>query len=157
MKKKNNLFICDICGYETGKWFGKCPQCGEWNSAKEISVQEKKIEGQSGLKGKGFISLKEADFSKMVRFDTKLEHLNRVLGGGLVNGSVLLIGGDPGVGKSTLVTQLCSKFKKSYYLSGEESFEQIYMRYKRVSERDSEIKVMSSSYIDNAIVFLKKK
>jgi DNA repair protein RadA/Sms len=75
----------------------------------------------------------------------------------LVNGSVLLIGGDPGVGKSTLVTQLCSKFKKSYYLSGEESFEQIYMRYKRVSEGDSEIKVMSSSYIDNAIVFLKKE
>ncbi|HOO31854.1 MAG TPA: DNA repair protein RadA [Thermotogota bacterium] len=157
MKKTVNHFICDICGYETGKWFGKCPQCGEWNSAKEINIDERHFEGQTGLKGKGFVSIKNADLSKMTRYDTKLEHLNRVLGGGLVNGSVILIGGDPGVGKSTLVTQLCSKFKKSYYLSGEESFEQIYMRYKRVSEGDSEIKVMSSSYIDNAINFLERE
>jgi DNA repair protein RadA/Sms len=157
MKKNTQLFVCDICGYESGKWFGKCPQCGEWNSAKEVNVDEKKKEGLVGLKGSGFISLKEADFSRVVRYDTKFEHLNRVLGGGLVNGSVILIGGDPGVGKSTLVTQLCSKFKKSYYLSGEESFEQIYMRYRRVSDGDSEIKVMSSSYIDNAIDFLKRE
>ncbi len=155
MKKRSNSFVCDVCGYESGKWFGKCPQCGEWNSVKEILITGKT--NQTGQKHKGFVSLKTANFQTTSRIDSGFEHLNRVLGGGLVSGSVILIGGDPGVGKSTLVTQLCANFEKSYYISGEESFEQIFLRYKRVTETDSEINVMNTSFLDSAIEYLERE
>jgi len=155
MKKKGASFVCDVCGYESGKWFGKCPQCGEWNSVKEIIISGKA--NDSNPKNKGFVSLKTANYQTIARIDSGFEHLDRVLGGGLVSGSVILIGGDPGVGKSTLVTQLCANFEKSYYISGEESFEQIFLRYKRVSDTDSEVNVMNTSFLDTAINHLERE
>jgi len=155
MKKKDNLFVCDVCGYESGKWFGKCPQCGEWNSVKEIIVSHPT--NRSSGKNEQFLSLKNANYETIFRMDSGFEHLNRVLGGGLVNGSVILIGGDPGVGKSTLVTQLCERFDKSYYISGEESFEQIFLRYQRVATAQSEVKVMNTSYLDIALEQLERE
>jgi len=155
MKKKDNLFVCDVCGYESGKWFGKCPQCGEWNSVKEIVVSHPS--NRSNGKSEQFLSLKNANYETIFRMDSGFEHLNRVLGGGLVNGSVILIGGDPGVGKSTLVTQLCERFEKSYYISGEESFEQIFLRYQRVATAQSEVKVMNTSYLDMALEQLERE
>lgn len=155
MKNKGNYFVCDVCGYESSKWFGKCPQCGEWNSVQEVMNLDKSKKAMR--KSASFVSLKKINFETASRLATGYEHLNRVLGGGLVRGSVILIGGDPGVGKSTLVTQLCSKFKNSYYISGEESFEQIYLRYKRVANSESEIKVMTTTYLDNAIKLLENE
>ncbi len=154
MKKKGNSFVCDVCGYESGKWFGRCPQCGEWNSVKEIIVSDKTK--RTGAKQLGFLSLKTANYESISRIDSGFEHLNRVLGGGLVGGSVILIGGDPGVGKSTLVTQLCANFEKSYYISGEESFEQIFLRYQRVTKDNSDVHVMNTSFLDTAIEQLEK-
>ena len=154
MKKKGSSFLCDVCGYESGKWFGRCPQCGEWNSVKEIIISDKSNRSRSNHQG--FLSLKTANFQNMSRIDSGFEHLNRVLGGGLVTGSVILIGGDPGVGKSTLVTQLCANFEKSYYISGEESFEQIFLRYQRVTKNDSDVHVMNTSFLDTAIEHLEK-
>ncbi len=163
MKKKAPLFVCDICGYESTKWFGKCPQCDEWNSAKEIA--EKEEHGFDTTKENEFIPLSQYEGNESQRINSQFTHLNRVLGGGVVNGSVVLLGGDPGVGKSTLLTQLCSKFEKSYYISGEESFEQIYLRNKRVSqasEREKKksgegINVLNSTFIDVALRKLEKK
>ncbi|MEA1883928.1 MAG: DNA repair protein RadA [Thermotogota bacterium] len=154
MKKKGNSFVCDVCGYESGKWFGRCPQCGEWNSVKEIVISDKSK--RTGSKHLGFLSLKTANYESISRIDTGFEHLNRVLGGGLVGGSVILIGGDPGVGKSTLVTQLCANFEKSYYISGEESFEQLFLRYQRVTKNNSDVHVMNTSFLDTAIEQLEK-
>jgi DNA repair protein RadA/Sms len=154
MKKKGNSFVCDVCGYESGKWFGRCPQCGEWNSVKEIIVSDNSK--RPGSNHQGFLSLKTANYQTMSRIDSGFEHLNRVLGGGLVSGSVILIGGDPGVGKSTLVTQLCANFKKSYYISGEESFEQIFLRYQRVTKDHSDVHVMNTSFLDTAIENLER-
>ena len=88
MKKKGNSFVCDVCGYESGKWFGRCPQCGEWNSVKEIIISDKSNPSRS--KHQGFLSLKTANYQSKSRIDSGFEHLNRVLGGGLVTGSVNL-------------------------------------------------------------------
>ncbi len=162
MKQKNvDLFVCDICGYENVKWFGRCPQCGEWNSSKKISVSSSSVVSSRNAEGNpDFIS--SADFeknSKTERYPSDMNQINRVLGGGIVPGSVILIGGDPGVGKSTLLTQLCLSEKySSFYISGEESYEQIMLRSDRVAlQKKSEFHILSSMNLDSAINVLEKK
>lgn len=143
MKKPSISFVCQECGYDTPKFMGKCPECGNWNSFKEIKLV--KGEGLSA-KGSGIIDrvekaqeLGKVAFKERLRIQTKFSELNTVLGGGIVFGSATLIAGDPGVGKSTLLLQLClqlaSDGKKILYISGEESVEQIKMRADRLELR----------------------
>lgn len=139
-KKPTTSFVCQECGYDTPSWYGKCPECGAWNSLKEIknvaplssSILQVSITPGDG-KPK---SLKDIAYSEKLRIQTEYNELNTVLGGGIVQGSAMLIAGDPGVGKSTLLLQLCLSLagagRKVLYISGEESAEQIKMRADRI-------------------------
>ncbi len=138
MAKVKSSFFCQSCGYESPKWLGKCPACGEWNTFVE-EVIEKKSNGQSATSyGAGRaakpVALKDVDQVDGERLVTPFEEVNRVLGGGIVKGSIVLVGGEPGIGKSTLLLQLALKMKgsKVLYISGEESPSQIRMRAERV-------------------------
>ncbi|PID26736.1 MAG: DNA repair protein RadA [Candidatus Cloacimonadota bacterium] len=137
MAKDKKYFLCDSCGYDTPKWMGKCPSCGKWDSFKEF--KESKITSQvytdpSTLKDP--VPLNKTSGSKTKRIICGVEEFDRVVGGGLVNGMVVLIGGDPGIGKSTLMIQIASKLinslEKITYICGEENPEQIGLRANRL-------------------------
>ncbi len=133
-------FVCQECGYDSPSWLGKCPECGSWNSLKEFKVQSSKFKVDQGGISKGQSAkpqrLREIVYEEKLRIQTEYSELNTVLGGGIVRGSVTLMAGDPGVGKSTLLLQLCLSLakqgKKVLYVSGEESEEQIKMRAERI-------------------------
>ncbi len=136
MKKTNkSVFVCQECGYESVKWQGKCI-CGAWNSFVEEKVQISSGSKKKVVKASQVKSLSDLSHSKKDRKDTGFSELNRVLGGGIVPGSLTLITGDPGIGKSTLLLQVAENIAKSgepvLYVSGEESSEQIYLRAKRI-------------------------
>jgi DNA repair protein RadA/Sms len=143
MKAKFKVsFVCQECGYDSPSWLGKCPECGAWNSLKEFQTP-KNIDSPSSNKWVDSKDirpkqLKDIVYQEKLRIQTNYSELNTVLGGGIVTGSVMLIAGDPGVGKSTLLLQLCLSLaqsgKKILYVSGEESAEQIKMRAERISE-----------------------
>ncbi len=141
MSKAKTSFFCQTCGYESAKWLGKCPSCNSWNTfAEEIVVKTESNKNEwrtSDTKSK-IISpktLNEIETTTDVRFATPDQELNRVLGGGIVPGSLILIGGEPGIGKSTLMLQIGLALKKikTLYISGEESEQQIKMRASRLS------------------------
>jgi DNA repair protein RadA/Sms len=140
MAKAIVSFVCQECGYDSPSWLGKCPECGNWNSLKEIKEQRtKNKDGQGAFRRTEQAApkkLKDIAFSEKSRIRTEYEELNTVLGGGIVAGSVTLLAGDPGVGKSTLLLQLCLSLskngKKVLYVSGEESVEQIKLRADRI-------------------------
>ncbi|MGI6021434.1 MAG: DNA repair protein RadA [Lachnospiraceae bacterium] len=135
-KTWKNVFFCQNCGYESSKWMGQCPGCREWNTfVEEVSVSRGK--NSSGRKsGNVPVKLSEVSANEADRINTGINELDRVLGGGIVKGSLVLIGGDPGIGKSTLLLQMCHHLadsgKKVLYVSGEESLRQIRMRAERV-------------------------
>lgn len=139
MSKTKTVFFCQSCGYESAKWLGKCPSCNSWNSfVEEVVVKsESKNEWRSDSKSKIAQpkTLHEIESAKEIRILTPDQELNRVLGGGIVPGSLVLIGGEPGIGKSTLMLQigLALKKTKTLYVSGEESEQQIKMRAERLS------------------------
>ena len=139
MAKKKSVFVCQICGYMSPKWQGRCPNCGEWDTfLEEERDREKKAEVAQDVEVLKYSEIKEGeDF----RFSSGIEELDRVLGGGVVLGSVILLGGNPGAGKSTLLLQVAfniSKSKRVLYVSGEESLQQIKMRGKRLSVKPHE-------------------
>ncbi len=147
-KGKTTIFFCQNCGYESAKWMGQCPSCREWNTFVEETVQKQ-------TNGKGAVSRKERPepvklsgirFEQDQRISTGLGELDRVLGGGIVPGSLVLIGGDPGIGKSTLLLQvsktLTSKGRKVLYVSGEESAQQIKIRAERVGEAGGDLLIL---------------
>ncbi len=143
-KKKKNEFVCQECGYVSPKYLGRCPNCGNWNSLVEEIIQEKPTR-HSRVSLSGTTTKPErldaVVFQKEQRVKTELEELNRVLGGGVVPGSMVLIGGDPGIGKSTLLLQVSQQLSKLddnvLYVSGEESAQQIKMRGERLSSTDN--------------------
>ena len=144
-KKAKVQFECQHCGYTSPKYLGKCPNCGSWNSLVEVTIQDtddRRI--RTSLTGEKTRPTKIADVvpKKEPRVKTKLGELNRVLGGGVVPGSLILIGGDPGIGKSTLLLQVSQQLAeiggKVLYVSGEESAEQIKMRAERLGSIDTE-------------------
>jgi DNA repair protein RadA/Sms len=145
MKSKTRVsFVCQECGYDTPSWMGKCPECGSWNSLKEfknIPLLETPMQVSIASGDGKPKSLKDIVYSEKSRIQTEYTELNTVLGGGIVQGSASLIAGDPGVGKSTLLLQLCLSLagngKKVLYISGEESAEQIKMRADRIAEHQS--------------------
>ena len=137
--KIKTKYICQECGYGTPRWAGKCPECGNWNTFVEeiIETDKRKLSKSSSLKHQtaDLKSISEIKQIKESRIQTHIEELDRVLGGGIVNGSVILIGGDPGIGKSTLMLQIANniKEKKVLYVSGEESALQIKLRCERLN------------------------
>ena len=140
--KNKTVFVCNECGYESAKWLGKCPACGSWNTFFEQKIIENK---SSSLKlntnnGKANTpqKLNSYEAKETIRTSTGFEELDRVLGGGLVKGSLILLGGEPGIGKSTLILQLCDKVQgdgQVLYVSGEESAEQIKLRADRLRNK----------------------
>ncbi len=153
MAKAKTVFVCSNCGYESAKWLGKCPACNEWNSFYEekIANSSKNINGENKVKSIPK-KLKEVEGIEASRTSTGIGELDRVLGGGLVKGSLILVGGEPGIGKSTLILQLCDKVKgdgKVLYISGEESAEQVKIRADRLNINNDDLMFLGETNIDN--------
>ena len=114
MAKAKSAYVCSNCGFEASKWNGKCPECGEWNTFEEVEIQ---VSARAAGKSRGsavkdisdsILNIGAVDASvREIRYDTGMNELNRVLGGGLVKGSLVLLGGEPGIGKSTMLLQIC--------------------------------------------------
>jgi len=149
MSKKKIKYVCSNCGYESLRWIGKCPSCDSWNTFTEEFVEEKKSSHKKHT-GKGSVSmLNSSVHENESRIKTNIEELDRVLGGGLMPGSVVLIGGDPGIGKSTLVMQAAAKLqRKVLYVTGEESVNQINLRAKRLKVYSEYILAMTETDLD---------
>ncbi len=154
----NTVFFCKECGYESAKWLGKCPGCNSWNSFVEEKINKK----SSSKSSKGYSStfsnvstvkkLNDIVVTKEIRLDTGYDELNRVFGGGIVEGSLNLIGGEPGIGKSTLIMQVCSKLAKVgavLYISGEESETQVKLRADRLKVSSDNILFYNETNIDS--------
>ena len=153
MAKIKSKFVCQECGYETAKWLGKCPSCSEWNTfVEEFETKSGDTKSQRGI-GKGKVEkIQNITSSKKERASTGSMEMDRVLGGGIIKSSLILVGGDPGIGKSTLLLQVAgyaSKQKlKVLYVSGEESGEQIKIRADRLDIGDGELYVLAETNID---------
>ena len=137
MSKNKKVFVCNECGYESTKWLGKCPACNSWNSFFEQKIVESKNSSLKAEKNSNNApqKLNSYEAKETIRTSTGFDELDRVLGGGLVKGSLILLGGEPGIGKSTLILQICDKVKgdgQVLYVSGEESAEQIKLRADRL-------------------------
>ena len=155
MKTKTS-YVCQECGYDSPQWLGKCPECGLWNSLKEIHITESKIENSLGIKRVNLEpkKLDQIKFEKKQRLLTGFSELDGVLGGGIVKGSAILLAGDPGIGKSTLLLQIGLKMsagkEKVLYVSGEESEEQIKLRAERIktTKAKSDLLLVSGTNTD---------
>lgn len=149
------VYFCENCGYESAKWLGKCPACNEWNTFSEVrtvkSTKGQKNKKNSYNKTEKSEIISNVELTDKERFDCGFSELNRVFGGGIVNGSVNLLGGDPGIGKSTLLLQICKHLadsgKKVLYVSGEESKTQIKMRAARINALSDNIFLYSENEI----------
>ena len=155
MAKAKTIFLCNNCGYESAKWLGKCPACGDWNSFVEEKIQKTNdfiIGKDENKKTNKPMALNSVEGKESFRTSTGFDELDRVLGGGIVKGSLVLVGGEPGIGKSTLILQLCDKIKgdgKVLYVSGEESAEQIKLRADRLNIQNDDIMFLAETDIDN--------
>lgn len=137
-KGKKSVFFCQNCGHEENKWLGQCPMCKEWNTFVEEAITVSKSSTIKQAKEAEVVALKHVETDFEERIHTSIEELDRVLGGGIVPGSLILVGGDPGIGKSTLLLQVCQKLceekRQVLYISGEESLKQIKLRANRMGE-----------------------
>lgn len=137
-KGKKTVYFCQNCGYEAGKWLGQCPACKEWNTFVEEKVTVSKSAGVREYRERSVVPLSQVKTEAEERICTQMEELDRVLGGGIVPGSLILVGGDPGIGKSTLLLQVCQNLTREkrqvLYISGEESLRQIKLRAQRMGE-----------------------
>ena len=158
MAKKSSKFVCRECGYETVKWMGKCPACLIFDSFDEqiVKTNNKKVI-INPIKAVG---LEEIQNDSKERINIKIGEINRVLGGGLVRGSMVLVGGDPGIGKSTILLQICKSVDlnvKVLYISGEESLSQIGIRAKRLNVNNEKLKIVCETDLDSICAFLKEE
>ena len=151
-KGKKSVFFCQNCGHEENKWLGQCPMCKEWNSFVEETVSTTKTNAVKQAKEVSLLSLSQVEISKEERICTRIKELDRVLGGGIVPGSLVLIGGDPGIGKSTLLLQVCQKLceekKQVLYISGEESLKQIKLRANRMGEFTDDLRLLCETNLE---------
>ncbi len=151
MAKAKTIFVCNSCGYESAKWLGKCPGCNSWNSFFEEKITTATSGKNKEKKSVSPIKLKDVENKKTARTSTGIGELDRVLGGGLVDGSLVLLGGEPGIGKSTLILQICNNIKtdgKILYVSGEESAEQIKIRADRLNVNNENLMFLAQTDID---------
>lgn len=158
MAKAKSVFYCTQCGNEVLKWQGRCPACGEWNTIVEQPAAEAKkksqASGSAGLGGRRPRPMAEVEAVDELRFNTGMNELDRVLGGGAVKGSLVLVGGAPGIGKSTLMLQICDnlcRFSNVLYVSGEESERQIKLRAQRLGIRDEGLYLFSETNLDDIV------
>ena len=157
MAKLKSIYVCSECGYETGKWLGKCPDCGAWNTLVE-EVREVQTPAKTAAAARIAaampatpVPIGEISSASEDRIYTGLSELDRVLGGGIVTGSIVLLGGDPGIGKSTILLQICQTIAEGrtvLYVSGEESNRQTKMRAKRLGVDSENLYVLSETNID---------
>lgn len=158
--KQKTIFLCSDCGYESPKWYGKCPSCGAWNTLSEYKVKpETATRGALATDHRGTgqnkpTLLSDIDSATESRFQSGIGELDRVLGGGAVHGSFVLVGGEPGIGKSTLLLQMCQEMcraAKVLYVSGEESLRQIKLRASRLGIRASNLFILAETDMDEII------
>lgn len=147
----NNVFVCSNCGEEYSKWQGKCSVCNEWNTLKEFNISKKKDKGNSKI-GQEIKKISDITLSANERSTTGFHEFDRVLGGGIVKGSVILLGGDPGIGKSTLLLQIADKQANVLYVSGEESAEQIKIRHDRLGLKNKNLKLLPEINLDSILL-----
>nr|MCR5374857.1 AAA family ATPase [Lachnospiraceae bacterium] len=158
MAKKETVFFCQQCGYESPKWMGQCPSCKEWNSFVEETFKAEKGKRKAIDSIVKVVNINDVEQLDGKRVKTGMAEFDRVLGGGLVKGSLILIGGDPGIGKSTILLQVCRNLandsRKVLYISGEESVQQIKLRADRIGTFTDELRLAcetSLTAIENMI------
>jgi len=162
-KKNQTVYVCTNCGEQTAKWFGRCPACNQWNTMQEEDysipeVAEKDTKTKASVKYQSksasktsVLKLSDIDINDEIRFKTGVKEFDRVLGGGIVKGSVVLLAGEPGIGKSTLLLQICDKFNEYFkimYVSGEESQNQLKMRAERLGVNANNLYVYTETNIE---------
>ena len=159
MSNKFSIYVCQNCGSETSQFFGRCLTCKEWNSIveeKKSTISKKSIINESKKKSKTFHEIK---IQSLQRIDSGFNELNRVLGGGFVNGSLVLLGGEPGIGKSTLVLQSAAKISlsnKVLYVTAEESIEQVKIRWERLNQKNTDLKVFAENTLMTIVEEIKR-
>lgn len=157
--KRTMMYFCQSCGHESAKWMGQCPSCREWNTfvEEEASIESKGMGGAKTVRSKAKkpvpVSFSQVSLSKEDKVKTDIEELDQVLGGGIVPGSLTLVGGDPGIGKSTLLLQVCrqlsGKGQKVLYISGEESLKQIKIRALRIGSFSDELQLLCETNLES--------
>lgn len=154
MAKNKTIFVCQECGYESPKWMGKCPECSSWNTMVEEIMNKSKNDSQTaGISFSKPLNINEIELTDEERYNTSMEEFDRVLGGGIVKGALILVGGDPGIGKSTLLLQVSksvAESKKIFYISGEESSKQIKIRAQRLNVKTDNLFIVSET--DTSII-----
>ncbi len=158
MSRNNTVFVCSNCDAQFQKWTGKCLECGQWGTIDKnpVSISSKNENKQEFAPAK-ISALSEIKSENIARTKTNIGELDRVLGGGLVPGSLILLGGEPGIGKSTLALQLAAILPQALYLSGEESAEQIKLRSDRLNIKSQNLKIGNESNIETIIATIKKE
>ena len=148
--KSKTIFVCSNCGTRSARWQGRCPTCGAWNSFVEEEVEQHTIK-RTTQQGQEPILISQIQSDSTSRILTGIEEFDRVLGGGMVQGSVVLLGGDPGIGKSTLLLQVSGKFNplNCLYITGEESLNQISLRSKRIFHKNEDIQILAETNLEN--------
>ena len=154
--KQKTIYCCSECGNETANWAGKCPSCGEWNTLSEMKLDSSSGRGRNSrqyVHTQQPVLLSKIDDKQEIRFSTGISEFDRVLGGGAVIGSLVLVGGAPGIGKSTLLLQMCGLLegKRIFYISGEESERQLKLRAMRLGVDEREVYVLAETDIDNIL------
>ena len=158
--KSKTVFVCSECGYETPKWAGKCPCCGEWNTmVEDVRLPQKSAISAAPRPAHTFSAtpLSQINAADEHRFVTGISELDRVLGGGIVKGSVILLSGDPGIGKSTILLQVCNALQrdiKILYVSGEESAIQIKLRAKRIGVEGDSVSIMTETDVQTVCEYI---
>ncbi len=164
MAKDKTAYVCDNCGYDSPRWMGRCPSCGEWNTFKEVTVRKEAAarSAAAAVRAAGDrqprpVPLKDIDAVSEPRYDMHDAELNRVLGGGLVKGSLVLLGGEPGIGKSTLVMQTVLRMpeRNILYVSGEESERQLKLRADRIGPHDSGCLVLCETSLEQVFAHIR--
>ena len=156
LKNKKTVYFCQECGYESAKWMGQCPGCKSWNTFVEETVSTKKPSSSGAMKSSEKrqepVIIKDISLSEDERQTTQIGELDRVLGGGIVPGSLVLVGGDPGIGKSTLLLQVCRNLAEKQvsvlYISGEESLRQIKLRANRIGQFTDKMQLLCETNLE---------
>lgn len=154
MAKIKSVYICSECGYESPKWYGKCPSCGEWNTMNEEIKDQTHSSTHNRTRVSSYappVQIKDISTTDEIRYKTGLSELDRVLGGGIVKGSLVLLGGDPGIGKSTILLQICEHLGKNHkilYVSGEESKRQLKLRATRLNVNNDNLYIQTQTDVE---------